>query len=255
MIRGIAFDLFNTLVDQNHDRLAPVEIEGQRVGATTPALHSFAVEELGCSLSLIEFALLQKTLDGELRKETIDLGLELSTVDRFSALARHFQVAEPQSAAEAMTKLHMGMLREAVTVPSHHEAVLASLALDYSLALCSNFSHAPTVHAILEEAGFAEHLTTVLISDEVGIRKPRREIFDQLRESMGCDAREILHVGDHLQADVGGAAAVGIRTVWLTRCVRDPEAELEKSKGPRPDFALENLMDLPVLMARLATLR
>jgi putative hydrolase of the HAD superfamily len=254
VIRGIAFDLFNTLVDQNHDRLPPVEIEGHRVGATTPTLHAFAVRELGCSLSLIEFAELQKAVDRALRPKTIDVGLELSTVARFSALVQHFELADPRSAAEAMTECHMGMLRDAVTVPSHHEAVLASLVPRYSLALCSNFSHAPTVHAILAETGFTEHLTTVLISDEVGIRKPRPEIFDQMRQSMGCDAREILHVGDDLRADVGGAAEVGMRTVWLTRCIRDPEAELDRWDGPKPDFALEDLMDLPVLIARLATL-
>jgi hypothetical protein len=33
--------------------------------------------------------------------------------------------------------------------------------------------------------------------------------------------------------------------------VRDPESELDRFDGPRPDFALEDLMDLPVLVARL----
>ena len=251
MIRGIAFDLFDTLVDQNHDRLAPIVIEDRRVGATTPALHAHAVEEMGVSLSLLEFADLMGTVDRELRVDTIDQGIELASLDRFAALAARLSYSEPLAAAESLAEVHMGLLQDAVTVPSHHEAVLASLAIDYSLALCSNFSHASTARAILEQAGFDEHLRTIVISEEVGIRKPRREIFDEVITSLGFAAHEILHVGDKLRADVAGAAAVGMRTVWLTRCVGDPEEKLERHDGPRPDFSLEDLMDLPVLVARL----
>jgi FMN phosphatase YigB (HAD superfamily) len=251
VIRGIAFDLFDTLVDQNHDRLSPIDVDGRRVGATTPALHAFAIEDAGRSLSLAEFAAVLEEVDRELRVDTIDVNIELASLDRFAVLASRLECSDVLSVAKAMAEIHMGILHGAVTVPPHHEAVLASLAVDYSLALCSNFSHAPTAHRILREAGFDRHLETVVISDEVGIRKPRREIFDQVRDSLGFAAHEILHVGDKLRADVGGAAAIGMRTVWLTRCVRDPETLLEQFDGPRPDFAIEDLMDLPVLVARL----
>ena len=252
MIRGIAFDLFDTLVDQNHDRLSPIEIDGRRIGATTPALHAFVVEKGGVSLSLVEFSALLESVDRELRVDTIDVEIELASLDRFAALATRMECPDVLAVAEAMAEIHMGILHRAVTVPPHHEAVLASLAVDYSLALCSNFSHARTAYKILREAGFDRHLTTIAISEEVGIRKPRREIFDRVRDSFGFEAHEILHVGDKLRADVGGAAASGMRTVWLTRCVRDPETLLERFDGPRPDFAIEDLMDLPVLVARLA---
>jgi len=253
VIRGIAFDLFDTLVDQNHDRLAPVEADGLRVAATTPALHAFVVEEVGRSLSLAEFADALDAVDRELRVDTIDLNIELASLDRFAAVASVLGCSDVMSVAKAMAEIHMGILHRAVTVPAHHESVLAALAVDYSLALCSNFSHASTAHQILREAGFDKHLSTIVISDEVGIRKPRREIFDVVKDSFGFAAHEILHVGDKLRADVGGAAAAGMRTVWLTRCVRDPEAALAKFDGPRPDFAIEDLMDLPVLIARLGS--
>lgn len=252
MIRGIAFDLFDTLVDQNHGRLAPVEIEGgRRVGATTPALHATIRDRVGHPISLAEFAELQREVDRALRAETIDRGLELPTPERFAALAARLECPDVPSIAEALTEAHMGMLREAVTVPPHHAPILTTLALDYPLALCSNFSHAPTARALLGQVGLAEHLHTVVISDEVGVRKPRREIFEAVVEGFGLEPREILHVGDNLEADVAGAAAVGMRTVWLTRCVADPESVFARYEGARPDFSLEDLADLPVLLARL----
>jgi FMN phosphatase YigB (HAD superfamily) len=251
VIRGIVFDLFDTLVDQNHERFAPVEVEGRRVGATTPALHAAAFDDPRDAMSLFEFADLLGSVDRALRKETIDLGLELSTLDRFAALATRMGHSNVMDIAQRLTDVHMGMLRSGVTVPPHHESILTSLAVDYSLALCSNFSHAPTAHAILAESGFDAHLTSTIVSDEIGIRKPRREIFEAVANSLGCAPDEILHVGDSLKADVAGAAEFGMRTVWLTRRVRDPESELDRFDGPRPDFALEDLMDLPVLVARL----
>ena len=108
-----------------------------------------------------------------------------------------------------------------------------------------------TALSILEESGLAGHFDAIAISDEVGFRKPRGEIFEAVVTSFGFAPNEILHVGDKLRADVAGAAAVGMRTVWLTRRVKDPERELADFDGPRPDFALEDLRDLPVLVARL----
>jgi FMN phosphatase YigB (HAD superfamily) len=128
-----------------------------------------------------------------------------------------------------------------------------TLAASFQLGLCSNFSDTATAMAVLSDAAFLPHLRSVVVSEELGIRKPRPEIFEAVAEGLGLEPREILHVGDSLSADVAGASAVGMRTVWLTRRIREPEAELARHAGPRPDFALDDLRDLPVLMARQAT--
>jgi HAD superfamily hydrolase (TIGR01509 family) len=252
LIRGIVFDLFDTLVDQDPTRLALVEHEGRRLNPSTTRLHAHATRVAGLDVSLSEFAAIQREVDTALRGETLEVGVELASVRRFTALATRLGLSEVDQLGESWTRIHMDVLREAVTVPAHHEAILMTLALDYRLGVCSNFSHADTARAILEEAGLDRHLTTIVVSDEVGIRKPRPEIFEAVAESLALGPSEILHVGDSLQADVAGAARAGMRSVWLTRRVRDPEAQLAAFDGPRPDFALEDLMDLPVLAARLA---
>ena len=252
MIRAVAFDLFDTLVDQNHDRLRPIEVEGRRVGATTPAVHARAQEAFGVDLPILAFADRMREVDRALRTETVDQGIELSTLDRFTALGTHLGVGEVLAFAEALTLVHMGALYDACTVPDHHEAVLASLAVEYPLALCSNFTHAETARRVLADAGFDDHLAAVVISEEMGIRKPRAEIFEAMAAELGVAPSEILHVGDNLDADVSGADALGMTTVWLTRQIADPEAALAAHDGARPHFALDDLMDLPVLAARLA---
>jgi len=252
VIRGIVFDLFDTLVDQNHRRLAPVERDGRRMAATLPELHAFAREHARVPQSLAEFADLLDAVDAELRKTTIDVGVELPTVDRFEAFANRLGSADPRALAQALTRVHMGLLKSAVTVPEHHEPVLTALAERFALGLCSNFSDAGTARAVVAEAGFLPHLCAVVISEEVGIRKPRPEIFEAVAEGLGLPPREILHVGDSLAADIAGAKALGMQTVWLTRRIRQPDETLARYDGPRPDFALDDLRDLPVLMARHA---
>ena len=252
MIRGISFDLFDTLVDQNPDRLAPAEIDGKRVSPTTPDLHRYVQDEAGHSISLSEFATTLRDSDRRLFRETLAQGFELPTLRRFRVLAEVLGLEDSAQHAERLTAIHMGILRDAVSVPVHHESVLASLAVEQRLALCSNFSHGDTARAILDAAGFSTHLSAVVVSDEVGIRKPRPGIFQAVLDRLDFRPEEILHVGDNLDADIAGAAACGMRTVWLTRRVGDPDAALEKYSGPRPDFALEDLLDLPVLVARLS---
>lgn len=250
MIRGIVFDLFDTLVDQNHRRLAPLEVGGRRVAATLPDLHAWARTQAGLDADLVRFAEVLDAVDAELRRETIDVGVELPTIERFRAFAERLGCPDVDSVAEGLTRIHMGALREAVTVPDHHEPVLTALARSHRIGLCSNFSDAGTARGVLAEAGFLPHLHSVVISEEIGIRKPRPEIFEAVAEGLGLAPREILHVGDSLAADVAGASAVGMKTVWLTRRIREPEAELARHAKVRPDFALDDLRDLPVLLAR-----
>ena len=55
-------------------------------------------------------------------------------------------------------------------------------------------------------------------------------------------------VGDSLDADVAGAAQLGMRTAWLTRRVRDPEAALREYEGPKPDHVIVDLRELEDLL-------
>ena len=58
----------------------------------------------------------------------------------------------------------------------------------------------------------------------------------------------MLHVGDSLDADVAGAAPLGMATAWLTRRVRDPEAALREYAGPKPDHVIADLGELEQLL-------
>ena len=52
---------------------------------------------------------------------------------------------------------------------------------------------------------------------EVGLSKPEPAMFEEAMRRTGLRPDEIVHVGDHLDADVAGAKRLGWYTVWVNR--------------------------------------
>jgi putative hydrolase of the HAD superfamily len=243
-MRAVSFDLFDTLVDLTLEALPPLRVEGELVSPTAPALHAaFGAE----AIPFEAFVRALRGVDKEVRQRQHREGREVSTRERFAALARALGVAD-EALVERLRREHMGRLRGQVREVAHHRGLLRALRGRLSLAVCSNFTDTETALAVLGEAGLRDSLEVVTISEAVGWRKPRREIFESLLGELGLAPGEVLHVGDNLEADVGGAAALGMRTAWLTRRVGDPAAALERYKGPPPDLTIADLAELPALL-------
>jgi 2-haloacid dehalogenase/putative hydrolase of the HAD superfamily len=57
----------------------------------------------------------------------------------------------------------------------------------------------------------------VITSEDVRCYKPTAAIFERALEILGVRPDRVLHAGDSLHADVAGASALGITTVWVCR--------------------------------------
>ena len=227
------------------ERLPLVEIGGRRIPSTYGLLHAASVPWHG--LDFETFATQLGRVDRDLRDVLRLEHREVATLERFRSFGR--SIGHPDDAlARVLTDAHMGELRRHLRFHPHHAGVLARLRGRVRLAVCSNFSHSDTARAVLADAGLLTHFDAVVISMDVGIRKPRPEIFRAALESLDAAPEETLHVGDNLEADVAGAAALGIRPVWITRCVGDPEAAIEAYTGARPAHAIADLAELETLI-------
>ncbi len=88
----------------------------------------------------------------------------------------------------------------------------------------------------------------IAASARVGFEKPHPRIFDYALEQAGVQPAEAMHVGDHLDADVGGAQGVGIAAVLIDRRERYGAADL-----PHGVPLIRSLAELvPIVDARLA---
>lgn len=83
------------------------------------------------------------------------------------------------------------------------------------LAIVSNWDS--RLRAILEERALRPWFDAVVISAEVGWRKPHPAIFAAALELLGCAPGDALHCGDSAGDDVAGARAAGVRPVLLDR--------------------------------------
>jgi putative hydrolase of the HAD superfamily len=99
---------------------------------------------------------------------------------------------------------------------------------------------------LLDGLGLGRYLDFVAASARVGFDKPHPGIFTWALEQAGVPADTVLHVGDHLDADVAGARALGIDAVLVDRRGR--------YQPPPEDVPIISSFDelVPLVDARLA---
>jgi putative hydrolase of the HAD superfamily len=249
-IRAVSFDLFDTLIDLEMENLPRVVVRGRELRSTVGELYEAAREN--CALDLDAFADALMKVDKDLLRPAYQENRELPTLYRFEVLCERIGAAAA-GLPQRLTDVHMQLVAERAKLPDGHPSVLAGLAERAELALCSNFSYAPTALALLDEFGLRSHLGSIVISETVGRRKPHARIFEAVLGELGVSPQETLHVGDNLVADVHGAALLGIRTAWITRRVGDPAAALANYDGARPDFQIRELAELPAILDEIAS--
>jgi putative hydrolase of the HAD superfamily/5'-nucleotidase len=70
----------------------------------------------------------------------------------------------------------------------------------------------------LERTGLREHFELLVISEEVGVAKPHRDIFEHALTIMGSPQRDnVLMVGDNPDSDILGGINAGLDTCWFNR--------------------------------------
>lgn len=94
----------------------------------------------------------------------------------------------------------------------------------------------------LAEQGIGGRVDAVVLSCEVGLRKPDPRFFAAVTEALGVDPGEVMFVGDSVHDDIRGAAAVGMRTCLATWYRHDPQTgERGVTTGTEPLHVVEIL--------------
>jgi putative hydrolase of the HAD superfamily len=83
------------------------------------------------------------------------------------------------------------------------------------LAVICNTGRTPgkILRIILERLDLLKHLSVQTFSDELGLRKPRAELFERTLAALAVAPQDAMHVGDTLATDIAGARAIGMRAV------------------------------------------
>jgi HAD superfamily hydrolase (TIGR01549 family) len=243
---AVIFDLFDTLVLLDRERLPEVSVNGKTRRTTAGHLHqAFQPFAPGLTLGSFVDALFWSWQEAErLRGESYR---EVTAPERFGLMFGRLGLGDGRVPPEALAMLlstHMRELSKAVVFPEHHADLLRSLRKRHSLAVVSNFDYTPTARHILEREGVSDLFETVVVSDEVGWRKPKPVIFELALRRLGIDAKEALFVGDRADIDVVGAQGVGMPVAWINRDGSPLPEDLRA-----PEFEIRDLAELERILS------
>jgi len=99
-------------------------------------------------------------------------------------------------------------------------------------------------NACVDRIGIGHYFDFTVTASEAGALKPDAGIFLAALEHARVPAGRVLHVGDDPVNDVRGAAAVGMRTVWV-----NPTAAPWPCQDPGPDAEVRRVGELPAVLA------
>ncbi|MCY3985984.1 MAG: HAD family hydrolase [Candidatus Dadabacteria bacterium] len=233
---AVLFDFFDTLVMFDPSLLPEVRIDGEVRNST--AQHVFT--QMRSSLEGMEFSdfympfVESYTELLELRKKDLR---EYPNRKRFEIFLEKTGIKGDHDLPDRFVHSHMESLCGAAVYPKHHTEVLFYLReKGCRLSLVSNFDHAPAVRKLLGRFGITDFFENIVISEEVGWRKPHRKIFELALAELDESPQNAIFIGDNLEADIVGSSRLGIDSVWVKKKEQATQAE--------PDFIIEDLIEL-----------
>jgi len=149
-----------------------------------------------------------------------------------------------------------------ITAPSI-EALLNSYAEDFLACLCPAEGLLDTLHAIknrglktaiitngpvprqrnkIARLGIDHLIDIVIVSDEVGIKKPDSRIYELALSQLQCNANQVLMIGDNPDFDVIAPIQLGMQALWLPRMLDWPDDK------PRCGQQIASLRDLIAIL-------
>jgi len=164
---------------------------------------------------------------------------------------------------EASWKAHLSRLRRAVGSRAHDVDLLAAWCGPFAdscepvegaleavrtlaerrllLGLVSNVPLPGAIYRrILARHGLDSWFDAFRFSYDSGHRKPSPFMLRSVMDELGVSPSEAVMVGDRRASDVAAGRAAGVATVWIRS---------EHRQGPRADWTIDSIGELPALLA------
>lgn len=242
-IKGIIFDLGNTLMYMGHDWRA-VLAQGAADLAEFLLARGFDIEPgqfaddfVSLRRSLWEKSVeaqVEYTADYTLKTLLAQLGYENVSDSLIEQAVNTFFAFE-----ESLWQPYPGA-----------EATLRELSeRGYRLALISNAIYDPLIQRLVDKGGFRKWLDPALSSAGVGIRKPHPGIFQIVLDQWEFPPSQVVMIGDMVRFDIVGAHNSGLKGIlaaWDLYPDYDREAD-----HVGPDARVDSLTDLVAVIVAL----
>jgi FMN phosphatase YigB (HAD superfamily) len=211
----LLFDFVNTLFMPDTAAVPTIEVDGKRVVSTAALLREQLPERFG-HLDVRTIHQAHRDAWNWVEAQRGEDHREIEAPVRF----RHFLalLGLPDAGdelVETAVGLHMGIVTGAFRLPPEHRDLLDRLRRRYRMGILSNFDFSPPLRALLATHGIAGWFETVVISADIGCRKPSPRAFSAALDAGKVAPPGVLHVGDTWVADVEGARGASIDVAWI----------------------------------------
>ena len=182
-----------------------------------------------------------EAIDADLWRRFEQGGIEKEALytERFRMLFEEFGLsADPVS----MNRAYFRELGDRRNFMPHCEQALRLLHAKYRIFIVTN-GNTDIQNRRIAASGMAQYFDRVFISEQMGCKKPDRLFYDKVFAEIGEDYRTCsIMIGDSLSSDMQGGRNAGIPT-----CLYGSH----DASDPRCDYAVEDLLELPALLASL----
>lgn len=244
--KAVVLDLFDTLVNWSPGMLPRMQWHGREMHSTIPWIMPSLEEALGSAFDPDLFVGTYMSVVEEINAVRDRENIEITCLERFVRVLIRMGFKDDKrtrSLAETLTRTHMNGVRNVTSAPANRAEAVRRLSRHYRLGLLSNFDDSTTGHQILSDTSVGSLFEAVIISADVGLRKPNPAIFERIMTMLDLRADDILFVGDTPLADVAGPKRVGMVAAWINR-----KGEPMPEGLPVPDIELSDLAELPDLL-------
>jgi HAD superfamily hydrolase (TIGR01509 family) len=153
----------------------------------------------------------------QLRREIIEHGNELSAEACLESVFGEMEIDIPEPEIRSgVENLMRESLKGASPIPGAVETVRSLHEMGIPIGVVSSAVYHPFLEWTLASFGILDAISTVITSASAGFYKSRPEIYLHAAELLNAAPARMIHIGDSLRFDVGGAARAGMRTVWLS---------------------------------------
>ncbi len=248
MIKGITFDLWDTMVRDDTDE--PVRAaRGLRPKKAERRHLLWEALSAAEPMDLARVELAYDVGDAAFNRVWHDQHVTWTIAERLGVILNGLGRSLSEADFARVVRAHEVMEVEIPPDPIEGIAeALAALAKRYKLCVVSDTIVTPAdgLRAVLEKHGLKQYFSGFAFSDEVGRSKPHRAMFEAAAAQLGLPLDQMVHIGDRDHNDVKGPQSLGMKAILFT-AARDRDKDTTSAEA-----VCERHAELPGIVDRLA---